>query len=285
MTFKSTGLANRLHKGCVLVSMVIFTLGTTGCASINGEATAENQVALDRAAATLLLTPATTPRWETFVMPTKRSEPFVSTEVLGEAALHVRANNSVSILRQRFGEGLSSVGRLKFSWKVDVLPTMADLRDPQAEDAPVRIVLAFGGDRSLLSPRTHRLSELSRLVIGEELPYATLAYVWSTQEPLETVVHNPRTDRIRKVVVETGEQSLGQWRRYERDVHADFVRAFGEAPGPLLVIALMTDTDNTSSQLHAWYGRLLLEAGNRPLLAPKHPTTAPAVKQPARLAQ
>ncbi len=190
----------------------------------------------------------------------KRSEPFEPTRVLGEAALRVQANSSVSILRQRFADGLTPVGRLTFSWKVDVLPTNADLRDPQAEDAPVRIVLAFHGDRSLLGARAHRLSELSRLLTGEELPYATLAYVWSADEPLETVVPNPRTDRIRKVVVETGKQSLGRWLRYERDVRADFIRAFGEEPGPLLAIALMTDTDNTSSQLQAWYGRLVLKS-------------------------
>jgi len=62
--------------------------------------------------------------------------------------------------------------------------------------------------------------------------------------------------------VETGEQSLGQWLRYERNVRADFVRAFGEEPGPLLAIALMTDTDNTSSKLQAWYGSLILESSN-----------------------
>ena len=192
-------------------------------------------------------------------MPSKRSEPFEAMHVLGQDALRVRANNSVSILRQRFGDGLPAVGRLTFSWKIDALPLGADLRDSQAEDAPVRIVLAFGGDRSLLSPRTHRLSELSRLLTGEDLPYATLAYVWSEHEPLETVIHNPRTDRIRKLVVQSGNLSFGQWLFYKRDVQADFVRVFGEVPGPLLALALMTDTDNTSSQLQAWYGRLRLE--------------------------
>ena len=87
-----------------------------------------------------------------------------------------------------------------------------------------------------------------------------MAYVWSADEPLETVVPNLSTDRIRKLVLETGKQSLGPWLWYGRDVGADFTRAFGEEPGPLLAIALMTDTDNASSQLQAWYGSLLLES-------------------------
>jgi len=240
---------------CVCISLV-------GCTLPPGNPSQYRETELQKSAEKLLLTPAATSRWEQLVLKGKRSEPFEPTRVLGQAALRVQANNSVSILRQRFADDLPPVGKLTFSWKVDGLPMNANLRDPQAEDAPVRIVMAFGGDRSLLSERAHRLSELSRLLTGEELPYATLAYVWSAHEPLEMVVPNPRTDRIRKMVVETGEQSLGQWLRYERNVRADFVRAFGEEPGPLLAIALMTDTDNTSSKLQAWYGSLILESSN-----------------------
>jgi hypothetical protein len=234
-------------------------LSLVGCALPIGSPSPDRDNELQKSAALLLLTPATMPGWEQFVLPGKRSEPFEPTRVLGQPALRVQADSSVSILRQRFAGGLPTIGKLTFSWKIDALPSGSNLRDPQAEDAPVRIVLAFGGDRSSLSARTHRLSELSRLLTGEELPYATLAYVWSANEPLETVVHNPRTDRIRKLVVETGEASLAQWLRYERDVRKDFILAFGESPGPLLAVALMTDTDNTSSRLQAWYGNLRLE--------------------------
>lgn len=249
----------RMHSGRPLLASVCLTLALAGCAWPAVVPMPDRDTDLQRAAVKLLLTPASTPLWEPLALPGKRSEPFEPVSVLGQPALRVRANNSVSILRQRFTDGIPAVAQLTFSWRVDALPSHSDLRDPQAEDAPVRIVLAFGGNRALLNARTHRLSELSRLLTGEELPYATLAYVWSASEPLETVVPNPRTDRIRKLVVETGEASLGQWRRYERDVRADFQRVFGENPGPLLAVALMTDTDNTSSRLQAWYGSLRLD--------------------------
>lgn len=208
-----------------------------GCALPLSVALHHREAELRQAVSSLLSTPAVTAHWEQFILPGKNSEPFEPARALGQNALRVKASNSVSILRQRFGDGLPTVGKLTFSWKVDALPFDADLQDPQAEDSAVRIVLAFGGNRSLLSARTHRLSELSRLLTGEELPYATLAYVWSASDPLETIVHNPRTDRIRKLVVQTGDLSLGQWLHYERDVQADFVRAFGEMPGPLLAVA------------------------------------------------
>jgi hypothetical protein len=45
---------------------------------------------------------------------------------------------------------------------------------------------------------------------------------------------------------------------YERTVQADFVKAFGEEPGALISISIMTDTDNTKSIARAWYGPIML---------------------------
>ena len=62
------------------------------------------------------------------------------------------------------------------------------------------------------------------------------------------------------MVVESGAQQVGHWRDYQRNIRADFFRAFGEEPGPLRAVAIMTDTDNTQSSLRAWYGRMTLTA-------------------------
>lgn len=211
-----------------------------------------------QAARQLFKTPETVHEWQPFVLPGKTFARFDAAAIQGRPALVVAAERSVSILRQQIGTAPVQAGQLAFSWKIDGLAPGADLADAQNEDSPVRIVLAFDGDRTQLSPRTHRLSELTRLLTGEPLPYASLVYVWSNTEPVGTVVVNPRTDRIRKLVVESGSDQLGRWRDHERDVHADFLRAFGEPPGPLVAVALMTDTDNTQSRLKAWYGALTL---------------------------
>ncbi|QHE88028.1 DUF3047 domain-containing protein [Hydrogenophaga sp. BPS33] len=211
------------------------------------------------AASRLFSTPASEVPWESVRFPGKRTTAFESVQVAGRPALRVRANSSVSILRQRFEPSLASVGRVSLSWRVDGIPQDADLSLSGKADSPVRVVLSFEGDRSRWTPRNHRLSEMSRLVTGEELPYASLVYVWSAKDAPGTVVVNPRTDRIRKVVLDSGVAHLGQWRDHVRDVRADFRLAFGEDPGPLRMVAVMTDTDNTGSQLTAWYGALTLE--------------------------
>lgn len=83
--------------------------------------------------------------------------------------------------------------------------------------------------------------------------------MWSNQREVGSVVANPRTDRIRKLVVESGQGRLGQWLDYERDIRADCRRVFGEEPGRLLAVGLMTDTDNTRSSVQTWYGPVSFE--------------------------
>jgi Protein of unknown function (DUF3047) len=79
-------------------------------------------------------------------------------------------------------------------------------------------------------------------------------YVWCNKRAPGSVIQNPRTDRIRTIVVESGVKNLNQWLDYERNIAADFESAFGEKPGALVGMALMTDTDNTRSKTRAYYG-------------------------------
>lgn len=168
------------------------------------------------------------------------------------------------MLRQALRIEPGQLGRVTFSWKVPALIEGADMATREAEDAPVRVVLAFEGDRSKLSLRDNMLSDLAQALTGEPMPYATLMYVWCNTRAPEQVIVNPRTERIRKLVVESGPQHLNQWRDYERDIQADFRQVFGEAPGALVGVAIMTDSDNTRASTRAWYGPVQFAA---PLLA------------------
>lgn len=235
--------------------------GEVSASSLPEQSFKRSTGALDSTTKQLLQTPQGGGVWMPWLLPGKTYAAFESERGDGAPSITVRAKRSVSILRQRYPVGLADARSLAFTWRISALANGADLKTSEADDSPVRIVLAFEGDRSLLSPRAHRLSEMSRLLTGEEMPYATLAYVWSNTDPVGTIVVNRRSDRIRKVVVESGAAGLGQWRAYERDIQADFLAAFGEAPGPLVAVALMTDTDNTQSELQAWYGPLRLQVG------------------------
>ena len=196
--------------------------------------------------------------WEPQLLPGKLRTAFRQAQHEGRSSIQADSVGSASMLRQRVRIEPDQLGRLSFHWQVANLIDGADMNVRDLEDSPVRVVLAFDGDRSRFSPRNAMLNELSRTLMGEEMPYATLMYVWSNDLPVETAIVNPRTDRIRKIVVESGSGRLRQWLGYERDVRADFERLFGEPPGALQGIAIMTDTDNTRGRTQAWYGEIRL---------------------------
>jgi len=198
--------------------------------------------------------------WQHWTLPGKTATAYRPVRYGGTRdAVEVHARSSASLMRRALNLAPQDFGDIHFSWKVPALVQSADMARRETEDAVVRIVLTFDGDRTRLSARDRALSELAQLMTGEPLPYATLMYVWCpTREP-GSVILNPRTDRIRKLVVESGSARLNQWLDYERDIRADFLQIFGEEPGRLLHVAIMSDGDNTGSEFRAWYGPVLLD--------------------------
>jgi hypothetical protein len=170
-----------------------------------------------------------------------------------ERVLLATADGSASMFRRRVAPSAHAPTEIRFSWRVQSLPDGGDVGSAEATDAAARVMLAFGGDASRLSPRNQLMFELARALSGEAPPYATLVYVWDATAPVGSVIVHPRSDRVRKIVVESGPAALGQWRSYRRSLAEDFERAFGEAPGPLQALAVMTDGDNTRSRLSTRY--------------------------------
>ncbi|WP_228763317.1 DUF3047 domain-containing protein [Limnohabitans sp. 2KL-27] len=230
-----------------------------GCAQLDKADTSAPKVLTKPAGAPLAFSPQDKARWESVKLPGKLVTEFRLAQKDGQTALSAHAQASASMLRQRLNVPGAQLGRLQFAWQIDNLMAEADMGERDSEDAPVRLILAFEGDRSRFSAKNAMLSDLTEALTGEPLPYATLMYVWCNRRPVESVILNPRTDRVRKLVLESGAQHVKQWRQYQRDVRADFEKAFGEAPGALLGMAIMTDSDNTRGDVRAWYGDIRLD--------------------------
>lgn len=203
------------------------------------------------------------PAWQHYRLPGKQPSRFSYVRKDGRHAMAAHSASSASMVRQVVRIAPEELGSVRFSWKVPELIAQADMALRESDDSPVRIVLAFEGDRSRFSGKNAMLSELARALTGEELPYATLMYVWCNTRPPGSVIVNPRTDRIRKLVVESGASRLRQWVDYERNIRADYEKAFGEAPGALVGIGIMTDSDNTRSTTQAWYGPVTVGTAGR----------------------
>jgi Protein of unknown function (DUF3047) len=197
--------------------------------------------------------------WMEYALPGKRTTRYTQLVLEGRPVVHATSESAASIFRRRVRLEPAELGKVRFSWRVAELIQAADLNDGDSADSPVRLILAFDGDHSRLSLRNRLSFDLAHAVSGETPPFATLMYVWDNKAALESIIHSGRTDRVRKIVLESGSSRLGKWRHYERDIAADFRKTFGEEPGALLSVGLMTDADNTRSSAEAWYGEVLLE--------------------------
>ncbi|PUE06224.1 hypothetical protein B9Z51_15480 [Limnohabitans sp. T6-5] len=255
--------------GLRLAGCAFILWGLSGCATT--DAPVSPAAALPHPVhGALVFKPEDSAHWEPVLLPGKLRTAFKLEKHDRRPALRAHAQSSASMLRQRLNLAPDQLGRLQFQWQVENLMDGADMAVREAEDSPVRLILAFDGDRSRFSAKNAMLSELTQALTGEPLPYATLMYVWCNQRPAESVIINPRSDRIRKLVVESGASRLKQWLLYERDIRADFEKAFGEPPGALVNLAIMTDSDNTRTNVRAWYGDIRLD-GPRPIITTQNP--------------
>jgi Protein of unknown function (DUF3047) len=193
--------------------------------------------------------------WTHKPFPGKRPTRYQVTEVEGRPVVRADADSAVSLFRRTLRVEADQLGSIEFAWRVQALLDKADLTQRGVEDAPVRLLLAFEGDRSRFTARNRMLSELSQTMTGEPLPYATLMYVWDNQAQVGTVIPaSSGTDRIRKLVLDSGPALTKTWRTHVRDIAADYRLVFGEEPGALVAVAFMTDSDNTRARTQAWYG-------------------------------
>jgi hypothetical protein len=198
--------------------------------------------------------------WHDVALPGKARTVYAAAHKDGRECTSAVSERSASMWRRHVEVAAQDVGQVHFSWWVQDLIARGNVAEASQEDAPARVLFAFDGDIRSLPARTRALFDLAEALTGERPPYATLVYVWDAQAPIGTVIVNPRSDRIRKIVVDSGTGQLRRWRDHQRDLAADFRLAFGEAPGALKAVALMTDSDNTASSARSWYGPVQLVA-------------------------
>ena len=161
------------------------------------------------------------------------------------------ARNSASGLIHRLNVDPSVYPVLTWKWKLSDLPPVTD---DSPDDSPVRVVVSFGGDLEKLSFSDRMFYTNFRLFTGHQLPYAALMYIWGTHSQLDSITPIKQTDRIKRIVVARGRDGLGQWQELTRDVREDFRRAFGEEPGPIVSVGIMTETDESARGVEAYYG-------------------------------
>lgn len=178
----------------------------------------------------------------------------------GATVLEAISDQAASGLIKHLDVDAGATPWLSWRWKVPSLIEGADNRQRHLEDSPARVVIAFEGDHAKLDFEERAFAERMKALTGRELPYATLMYIWENQAPVEEVIENAHSGRIRMLVAESGASRCGKWLHFSRNVAEDFRRIYGEEPGRILSIGVMTDTDNTGARARAYYGDIRFSA-------------------------
>jgi hypothetical protein len=189
----------------------------------------------------------------------KRPTRYDLVDDAGTIVLHAVADNAASALAYPMHAALRDAPVVSWRWKIAAVIPGADPHIGSREDAPARVVLEFDGDRTRLPLLDRSIYALAKRAAGRELPYATLMYIWSNHDRVGTVIANPHTQRIQMIVASSGTAGVDRWQSLARNARADFLRAFGEEPGALTAVGVLTDSDNTDGHAEAWYGDIRLE--------------------------
>jgi hypothetical protein len=181
----------------------------------------------------------------------------------GVVVLRAMAHSSASFLATPVDFEPHDFPMLSWRWKVTQGIPAASTAEQSKEDAPVRVMVAFEGDVSKLPVKDRFAANAAKSISGQALPYATLMYVWGGKVALDSITPSSRSSRIKMLAVAVDDQGLGQWHTYSRNLVADFKRAFGEEPGKVNSIQVMSDTDNTGADAQASYGDIGVSAAKQ----------------------
>lgn len=195
--------------------------------------------------------------WQTVLLSASK-QPTEYTLVADEGAVMLRASarNSASLLAWKADFDPRAFPMLSWSWKVTRPIAGADTRDRRSEDSPARVMVSFSGNSASLRVGDRAAGALAEAISGHALPYAVLMYIWGAKVPPESTTVSALTSRIRMIAVGSDDQGTGRWQSYRRNLAEDYRRVFGEDPGRVTAIELMTDTDNTGGVAETFYGDL-----------------------------
>jgi hypothetical protein len=170
-------------------------------------------------------------RWQ----PVKFGSPTDYTIVNDSTNAYLRAvaNKSCSALMTELSLKPSGRSIVRWQWKIDGVPTNGTDRVAGSFDHAARIIIAFD------------------TLIG---PPRTVNYVWANREKVGVTLPHPLSGRAQMIVLQSGNERVGEWIAEERNIAEDWRRLFGGKTVPkITAIGVITDSENTGTHVTAYY--------------------------------
>jgi len=169
-----------------------------------------------------------------------RSEIFRAEPCDGRRAVACRVRGDVGILQKEAALALEPGTRLRWSWRVDALPSELP-EDTALSHDYVSIAVEFEDGRDV-------------------------TYTWSRRLPAGRSYWCPLptwTDREHHVVVRSGTEGLGRWHDEERDLYADHAARMGPPPARIVRVWLIAVGLFQRRPADAWFADAFLVQGER----------------------
>lgn len=179
----------------------------------------------------------------------------------GRPAWRVQAEGSYGNLVHALQGAGSQARELAWRWQLERAIERADLKTKAGDDAALKVCVLFDLPTERVPFVERHMLRLARATSGQALPAATLCYVWAPLASGGSVLPNAHTRRMRWMVLRGAESPLGVWHTEQRDLQADFLRAFGEETPtvpPLMAVLVGADADNTGGRGLGWLQDLAL---------------------------
>lgn len=227
------------------------------CASGFGTANAAAQMAPGTTNAVLSplttagSTPGTTtlhPAWQLSGLPDNKAprSVFETTTLNGETVLALRTQASYGVLTHAWrGPAPAS---LSWRWRLEQALSKADIKTKTGDDAALKVCVMLDQPLAEIPFLERSALALARSLSGQNLPSATLCYLWDSRYPAGTSGRNAYSARVRYIVLNGSESTPGQWISQRRRIADDFAQLFGQESAvlpPISAIALGADSDNT----------------------------------------
>jgi len=250
------------------------------------------------AAGASLLGPPGAAAWVSAPLPAQKLPPtrFDLREVDGRPAWRVESPASYGNLVHAVQGAGTQARTIAWRWRLDRAIERADLLTKAGDDAALKVCALFDMPAERVPFVERQLLRVARAASGQALPAATLCYVWAplvsdtaargsgagaggalghtssgaasggagsagAASPAGVVLPNAHTRRMRWMVLRGGESPLGTWQMEQRDLRADFLRAFGDETStvpPLVAVLVGADADNTGGHGLGWLQDLTL---------------------------
>ncbi len=174
--------------------------------------------------------------------------------------LRARSDAAAASLRHAVFADPAGTPLLHWRWRTDHVLQTADMTTKEGDDFAARLYVFFDRNEEQMTMKERTLLKLGRTRYGDQLPAAALCYVWDNKQPVDTLQDSPYTSFVKVIVASSGTAQQGQWLSLQRDIAADYRRAFGTEPPTVTGVAVSVDTDNTAESTVTYFGDIRFDA-------------------------